>query len=83
MRLAKSTIAATFAAVLIGGLTITSASAAVKRYTPEIGRVEFSERVGITRAGDVKYENGRVAPKGDIKGIYSHTGRHVEHGRQG
>lgn len=86
MKLSKSIVPATFAAILTAGLAIISTSAMAVPHESVIGRVDFSDRVGITRPSDVKYDNGRVDPyaqQGLTKGIYSHTGRHVMNGRQG
>jgi hypothetical protein len=55
MKLTKSTIAATFAAVLIGGLSINSASAAVH----QTGRVYTGSQAGFEMKGDSSYVNPR------------------------
>ena len=85
MKLSKSIVPATFAAILTAGLAIISTSAMAVPHESVIGRVDFSDRVGITRPSDVKYDNGRVDPYalGLTKGIYIHTGRPVMNGRQG
>ena len=68
-----TTLAALFAAVLSF-----NAAAAV----PQTGRVDFSDRAGLERASEVKYQTGRIAPA-NTKGLYQHSGRSVTHGRQG
>jgi hypothetical protein len=84
MKLTKSTIAATFAALLIGGLAISPASAKVhpSGYN-ETGRVDVSDHeITFELQGDTSYTTGRVGPSGDAKPILtSETGR--SNGRQG
>ncbi len=66
MKLTKSTIAATFAALLIGGLAISPASAKVHphRYA-ETGRVDMGKHAfSFELKGDTFYNTGRVAPTG-------------------
>ena len=79
MKLTKSTIAATFAALLIGGLAISPASAAVH----QTGRVDVSDHtIKFELQGDTSYSTGRVAPNGEAKPILnSESGR--SNGRQG
>ena len=67
MKLTKSTIAATFAALLIGGLVISPASAKVhpSRYA-ETGRVYTGSEHAFKfeLKGDTFYNTGRVGPTG-------------------
>ena len=60
MKLTKSTLAATLAALSIGGLLINPASAAVN----ENGRVDTTTRAGFELKGDSAYNNGRSAREG-------------------
>jgi hypothetical protein len=60
MKLGKSTVAATFAAVLIGGLSISSASAAVQ----QTGRVHTGSQPGFETNRESSYVNPRSAPEG-------------------
>ena len=60
MKLTKSTLAATLAALSIGGLLINPASAAVN----ENGRVGTTTGAGFELTGDSSYNNGRSAPQG-------------------
>lgn len=78
MKLTKSTIAATFAAVLIGGLSISSASAAVH----QTGRVYSGSHAGFELKGDSSYTNGRTAPEGTQSILNSSAGGKTN-GRQG
>jgi hypothetical protein len=78
MKLTKSTIAATFAAVLIGGLSISSASAAVH----QTGRVYTGSHAGFELKGDSSYTNGRTAPEGTQSILNSSAGGKTN-GRQG
>ncbi len=65
MKLTKSTIAATFAALLIGGLSISPASAKVHPSYAENGRVPTGEHVfKFELNGDTFYNTGRVGPTG-------------------
>ena len=59
MKLRKNTIAATFAALLIGGLSISPASAAPH----QTGRVYTGSHAGFELKGD-STNNGRTAPEG-------------------
>ncbi len=79
MKLTKSTIAATFAALLIGGLAISPASAKVH----ETGRVDMGDHeITFELQGNTSYNTGRVGPTGEAKPILtSETGR--SNGRQG
>jgi hypothetical protein len=84
MKLTKSTIAATFAALLIGGLVISPASAKVhpSRYN-ETGRVDMGEHaIKFELKGDSFYTTGRVAPKGTQPILESSAGGRTN-GRQG
>ncbi len=78
MKLTKSTIAATFAAVLIGGLSIGSASAAVH----ETGRVHTGSHAGFESTGDSSYVNPRSAPEGS-QPILKSKANGKTNGRQG
>ncbi len=60
MKLTKSTIAATFAALLIGGMSISPASAAVN----ENGRVPTTTRAGVEIKGESTHRYGGTAPEG-------------------
>ncbi len=65
MRLSKSTIAATFAALLIGGLVISPASAKVHKNYHETGRIYTGEHVfNFETKGNAFYNTGRVGPTG-------------------
>jgi AICAR transformylase/IMP cyclohydrolase PurH len=79
MKLSKNTIAATVAAIVIGGLSISPAAAKVH----ENGRVPTaSDNAGFTVSGDVFYNNGRTAPEG-TKPILRSTANGKTNGRQG
>ena len=67
----------TFAAIAAAVLSF-NASATV----PQTGRVDFSEKAGIERPMEVKYQTGRV-DQGASKGILSNGDRSVSNGRQG
>ncbi len=60
MKLTKSTMVATFAALLIGGLSISSTSAAVNH----TGRAHAGSHDGIPAKIDSTYVNPRSAPEG-------------------
>jgi hypothetical protein len=80
MKLTNSTIAATFAALLIGGLAINPASAKVHN---ETGRVDMGERAfKFELSGDTFYNNGRSAPEGTQPILKSNAGGKTN-GRQG
>ncbi len=79
MKLTKSTLATTFAALLIGGLAINPATAKVH----ETGRVDMSTRTGFElEASNLPYTNGRVAPEGTQPIMESNAGGRTN-GRQG
>ncbi len=79
MKLTNSTFAATLAALLIGGLAISPASAKVH----DTGRVDMSTRAGFALEGSaVPYTNGRVAPQGRQPILKSNAGGRTN-GRQG
>ena len=80
MKLTKSTIATTFAALLIGGLAISPASAKVHN---ETGRVDMSEHIGFELEGTGTYNTGRVAPEGSAKAVFTSTAGGRTNGRQG
>ena len=78
MKLTKSTIAATFTAIVIGGLSISPAAAKVHPSHPghatENGRVPTSgQAFKFELNGDTFYNTGRVAPTG-TKGILQSDG---------
>jgi hypothetical protein len=79
MKLTKSTIAATFAALLIGGLAISPASAKVHN---ENGRVYTGTHAGFELKGDSSYTNGRSAPEG-TQAIMNSQAEGKTNGRQG
>ena len=80
MKLTNSTIAATFAALLIGGLAINPASAKVHN---ETGRVDTAERAfTFELSGDTVYNNGRTAPENTQPILKSSAGGKTN-GRQG
>ena len=78
MKLTKSTIATSFAALLIGGLAINPASAKVH----ENGRVYTGTRDGFELQSDTPYNNGRVAPEG-TQPILESKAEGKTNGRQG
>jgi hypothetical protein len=80
MKLTKSTIATAFAALLIGGLAITPASAKVRN---ETGRVDMSEHsINFELKGDTSYNSGRSAPQG-TQPILKSDAEGKTNGRQG
>jgi len=79
MKLTKSTIAATFAALLIGGLAISPASANIN----DTGRVDVSEHeIKFELQGDSSYVSGRSAPEG-TQPILESKAEGKTNGRQG
>ncbi len=79
MKLTKSTIAATFAALLIGGLAISPASAKVN----DTGRVDISDHeINFELKGDSSYVSGRSAPEG-TQAILNSQAEGKTNGRQG
>jgi len=78
MKLTKSTVAATFAALLIGGLSISSASAAVH----QTGRVYTGSQPGFELKGDTSYNSGRSAPNGKAQPVLKSDTNRTD-GRQG
>ncbi len=78
MKLTKSTIATTFAALFIGGLAMSPASAAVH----ETGRVDMSTHDGFKLQGNTSYNNGRVSPDG-TQPILKSNAEGKTNGRQG
>ena len=87
MKLTKNTIAATFAALLIGGLSISPASARVhpshQGHSNENGRVPTSvQAFKFDLNGDTFYNTGRVAPTG-TQPILESTANGKTNGRQG
>ena len=78
MKLTKNTIAATFAAILIGGLSISPAVAKVH----ENGRAPTASSAGFDVSSDVFYNNGRSAPEG-TKPILESSAQGKTNGRQG
>ncbi len=79
MKLIKSTIAATFAASLIGGMAISPASAKVH----ETGRVYTGGSIGFEVEGNKTYKTGRVAPDGNGNAILRSQSPNRTNGRQG
>ncbi len=83
MKLTKSTMVATFAALLIGGLSISSASAAVNQN----GRVHTGSHDGFVAKSDSTYVNPRSAPEGTQpilgSGKMKSNARGRTNGRQG
>ena len=83
MKLAKSTMVATFAALLIGGLSIGSTSAAVN----QTGRVDSGTHAGFEVKGNSTYVNPRSAPEGSEPTLMSPSmksnARGKTNGRQG
>ncbi len=77
MKLTKSNIAATFAALLIGGLSISTAWAAVH----QTGRVYTGSRAGTDVQGAI-YVNPRSAPEGS-QPILKSNANGKTNGRQG
>jgi hypothetical protein len=78
MKVIHNTIAATFAAILIGGLSISSASAAVH----QTGRVYTGSQAGFEIKGDSSYVNPRSAPEGS-QPILKSNAEGKTNGRQG
>ena len=78
MKLTKSTIAATFAAILIGGLSISPAVAKAN----ENGRVPTATHAGFEINSDSSYNNGRSAPEGSHS-IQKSNSAGKTNGRQG
>jgi hypothetical protein len=79
MKLTKNTIAATFAALLIGGLSISPVSAKVHN---ENGRVPTATHAGFEINSDSSYVNGRSAPEG-TQPILNSSANGKTNGRQG
>jgi hypothetical protein len=78
MKLTKSTIAATFAAILIGGLSISPAVAKVH----ENGRVPTASHAGIESNSVSFYNDGRSAPE-KSQPIMKSSANGKTNGRQG
>ncbi len=78
MKLTKSTIATTFAALLIAGLAISPVSAAVN----ENGRVPTVTKAGFEIGGQSVYSNPRSAPEGS-QPILKSKAQGKTNGRQG
>ena len=79
MKLTRNSVAATFAALLIGAVAISPASAKVHN---ETGRVYTGSKVGFELIGDSSYTNGRTAPDGTQSILNSSAGGKTN-GRQG
>ena len=79
MKLTKNTLAATFAAFLIGGLSI---SPAVAKVHNDNGRVPTATHAGFELKGDTTYNDGRVAPEG-TQSIQKSNAQGKTNGRQG
>ena len=74
MKLTKNTIAATFAAILIGGLTVSPASAAVRN---EISHFDINDYVlNLELKGDVEpkndtpYNTDHLGPNGKAQAVF-------------
>ena len=78
MKLTKNTIAATVAALLIGGLSIAPASAAPH----QTGRVYTGDHAGFQLEGEATYNSGRSAPEG-TQPVLKSTANGKTNGRQG
>ena len=78
MKLTKNTIAATFAALLIGGLSISPVLAKAH----DNGRVPTATHAGFELKGDTTYNDGRVAPEG-TQSIQKSNSAGKTNGRQG
>jgi hypothetical protein len=78
MKLTKNTIAATFAALLIGGLSISPAVAKVH----ENGRVPTATHAGFESNSVSFYNSGRNAPE-ESQPILESTANGKTNGRQG
>ena len=78
MKLTKNTIAATFAAILIGGFI----SPAVAKVHNDNGRVPSVTHAGFELNSDSSYVNGRSAPEG-TKAILKSDAEGKTNGRQG
>jgi hypothetical protein len=79
MKLTKNTIAATFTALLIGGLSISPASAKVHN---DNGRAPTTTHAGFEINSDSSYNSGRSAPEGS-QPILESTAAGKTNGRQG
>jgi hypothetical protein len=79
MKLTKSTIATTFAALFIGAVAISPASAKVHN---DNGRAYTGSQAGFELMGDSSYTNGRTAPEGTRSILNSSAGGKTN-GRQG
>ena len=78
MKLSKNTIAATFAALLIGGLSISPASAVPH----QTGRVYTGDHAGFELKGETTYNSGRSTPEGNAQPVLK-SGVNRTNGRQG
>jgi len=78
MKLTKNIIAATFAAILIGGLSISPAIAKVH----ENGRVPAASHAGFESNSVSFYDSGRSAPQ-ESKPILKSSAAGKTNGRQG
>jgi hypothetical protein len=79
MKLTKNTIAATFAAILIGGLSISPAAAKVHN---DNGRVPTTTHAGFESNGVSFYNDGRSAPE-KSQPIMKSSAAGKTNGRQG
>ena len=79
MKLAKNTIAATFTVLLIGGLSISPASAKVHN---DNGRAPTGTHAGFEVKGESTYVNPRSAPEG-TQPILKSNAAGKTNGRQG
>jgi hypothetical protein len=79
MSITKNTIAATFAALLIGGLAISPASAKVDNND---GRLGITDQPAFELQSDSSYVDGRSAPQG-TKAILKSNAEGKTNGREG
>ncbi len=80
MKLTKSTIATTFAALLIGGMAVNPALAKVHY---ETDRVDTSEHTGFKLEGNGIYNTGLVASEGNAKTVFQSKSAGRTNGHQG
>ena len=78
MKLTKSTITTALATIIIGALSIGTASAAAH----ETGRVYIGSHTGFELTSDSSYTNGRTAPQGSQPILKSNASGKTN-GRQG
>ena len=71
MKLTRKTIAATLAAVLISGVAISPASAAVNKRIGDVDINEIVKQLDLNSAPS--YNTDQVAPQGDIRLVLKHS----------